>query len=109
MKVVYGIEVSGIDDPAILRMEKGMEVLGQSKVPGAFWVDSFPWLRYIPSWMPGAAARRFAAAHRAGIASMRDDPFDIAKQEMVCAREKWSVVYVDSACIDGFCIDQRKQ
>ena len=68
-----------------------------------------PRVRYIPSWMPGAAARRFAAAHRAGIASMRDDPFDIAKQEMVCAREKWSVVYVDSACIDGFCIDQRKQ
>ena len=83
MDVIYGIEVKGPDDAYVLRVENVGESFGESKVPGAFWVDTFPLLRHIPAWMPGAAARKFGARYKPVTLAVKDEPFDTVKREMV--------------------------
>ena len=83
LDVVYGIQVTSVDDPNIVRTEKGGECFGKMKVPGAFWADSIPILQYIPAWAPGGSAQRFAAQHRPTALAMRDEPFGRVRTELV--------------------------
>ena len=83
LDVVYGIQVTSVDDPNIVRTEKGGECFGKMKVPGAFWADSIPILQYIPAWAPGGSAQRFAAQHRSTVLALRDEPFETVRGELV--------------------------
>ena len=83
MDIVYGINITATDDEYILREERAGPTFGQSKVPGAFWVDSFPLLRYVPAWMPGASARKFGAQCKPLVMELRDQPFRAVVQNMV--------------------------
>ena len=40
--VVYGIQVTGITDPYIMRPEKSINMIAAAIMPGAFLVDLFP-------------------------------------------------------------------
>ena len=71
-----------MDEEYIVRMEKGGASFGEIRVPGAFWIDSFPFMRYVPTWVPGASAKKFAARVRGLILSLRDEPYDAVRQEM---------------------------
>ena len=83
MDIVYGMTLSGPDDDFIVRMEYQSALFNQMKVPGAFLVDTFPILRHIPAWCPGGAARRFAASYKAVSTALRDEPFEVVKQDIV--------------------------
>ena len=83
MDIVYGMSVSGPDDDFITRMEHVNDRFSEMKVPGAFLADTFPVLQYIPAWCPGGSAQRFASAHGSEMASLRDEPFEVMKQDMV--------------------------
>ena len=83
MDIVYGIPVKDMQDSYVLRMEHGAAGFGKMKVPGAFWADSIPLLRYIPGWAPGGSARKFGDYLKPIVMSCRDEPFDAVKREMV--------------------------
>ena len=82
MDVVYGISVDNMDNDYIT-LEHVVESFEQIKTPGAFWIDSFPFMKHIPAWFPGASAKKFSKFHRPLVLSMRDEPFDAAKASMV--------------------------
>ena len=54
MKISYGIDVQESGDPHILLTEESLNGINQASIPGAFWVDFFPILKYVPSWFLGA-------------------------------------------------------
>lgn len=83
MDITYGMTVSGPEDAFILRIEKSSEEFGKMKVPGAFLADSFPIFQYIPAWCPGGSAQRVASKHRPLVMSLKDEPFDVVKADMV--------------------------
>ncbi|KAE9397655.1 cytochrome P450 [Gymnopus androsaceus JB14] len=58
--VAYGIHIQPRNDPDIEAANKMMDVLTRAGLPGAFLVDSFPILKYVPSWFPGASFKRKA-------------------------------------------------
>ncbi|KAE9397652.1 cytochrome P450 [Gymnopus androsaceus JB14] len=58
--VAYGLHVQPKNDPDIEAANKMMDVLTRALLPGAFLVDSFPILKYVPSWFPGASFKRKA-------------------------------------------------
>lgn len=60
MGVSYGIRVSDANDPYIKIAEEAMDGLNEAAVPGAFLVDVFPALKYVPKWFPGAGWKRQA-------------------------------------------------
>lgn len=83
MDITYGIPVTSSDDDYVVRMEQAAECFGKIKVPGAFWADIIPLLRYFPPWAPGGSSRRFGDRHRPGVLACKNVPFELVKQEMV--------------------------
>jgi hypothetical protein len=64
MKIAYGIDVQEFDDPYVSLAEEVLDGMNEASIPGAFWVDLFPILKYVPSWFPGAGFQKKAAYMR---------------------------------------------
>lgn len=52
-------------------------------LPGSTLINVFPFLKYIPPWVPGAATQRFAARIKKVIHMYRSEPFEFVEHEMV--------------------------
>ena len=83
MKIGYGIAVQESDDPYISIVEEVMDGTAQAGIPGSFWVDLFPILRYVPSWFPGAGFQKKAARWREAINTMAEKPFHHVQEQLV--------------------------
>ncbi|KAF7357563.1 O-methylsterigmatocystin oxidoreductase [Mycena sanguinolenta] len=66
--------------------------LSDAIFPGAVAVDTFPILRYLPSWMPGAGFQQFAAECRQLTSEMQAAPVNFVKQNMRDGMDSTSVV-----------------
>ncbi|KAI0767318.1 cytochrome P450 [Fomes fomentarius] len=55
----------------------------QSVAPGKFLVERFPFLRYVPSWVPDAGFQKQFAEWRVLIKALRDMPFKHMKRNMI--------------------------
>ena len=83
MKIGYGIAVRETNDPYISVAEEVLDGLSRAGVPGAFWVDLVPILKYVPSWFPGASFQKKAARWREVNHIMAEKPFSYAKEQLV--------------------------
>lgn len=86
LDVAYGIKALPTNDPFIDAAERGMDSLAHAMKPGAFLVDTFPILRYIPSWFPGARFQRFAKSSKILADGMVERPFAALKQAIVSSQ-----------------------
>ena len=83
MKIGYGISVQESDDPYISIAEEAIKGLAEAGIPGAFLVDLFPILKYVPSWFPGAGFQRKAAHWREATNTMAEKPFRHVQEQLV--------------------------
>ena len=83
MKIGYGINVEESDDPYISIAGEVLDGLAEAGVPGAFLVDIFPFLKYVPSWVPGAGFQRKAAHWREAMNTMVEKPFRHVQEQLV--------------------------
>ncbi|KAJ7693224.1 cytochrome P450 [Mycena rosella] len=83
MDVTYGINVNSPGDPYIGLAKEAMHGLSIASVPRLFLVDSIPWLKYIPSWFPGAGFQRKAKQWRKVMRELLEAPFAHTKRNMV--------------------------
>ncbi|KAG6376689.1 cytochrome P450 [Boletus reticuloceps] len=83
MNVIYGIEISPKADRYIEIAEKALEGMAKAAAPGAFLVDVFPWLKYVPRWAPGAGFQKKAANWKKYVLEMRDAPFVAVRKALV--------------------------
>jgi len=84
MSVAYGLEVQQENDIYIRTAEEGVHPLTAAGVPGAFLVDTLPFLKNIPEWMPGAAFQKKAREWKKLARNMVELPFEAAKKNIVC-------------------------
>ncbi|KAJ3751144.1 cytochrome P450, partial [Lentinula detonsa] len=82
LAVAYGIHAQPKNDPNIAAAEKMIKVLNIAGIPGAFLVDVFPILKYIPYWFPGASFKRKAREWNGILSATITPPFMKVKQEM---------------------------
>ncbi|KAI9001296.1 cytochrome P450 [Trametes punicea] len=80
--VAYGYKVRGDEDPFIKTVDQVMEEFALAFAPGAFLADVFPFLRHIPSWVPGAQWKRKVAEQKNNLDWMINMPFDWVKEKM---------------------------
>lgn len=73
--MIYGVNVKAEHDPNIARAEKASANFTDAAIAGIFLVDLLPFLKYIPSWMPGAGFKRFADKSRPDTMDMLSVPF----------------------------------
>ncbi|KAH9899373.1 O-methylsterigmatocystin oxidoreductase [Cubamyces lactineus] len=92
LRIVYGIEVADHNDKYIDIAEKGADVYIKVTVPGRYLVETFPILRHLPSWFPGAGFKRDAASWKPAVLALRNAPFDHAKREVAEGTARPSIV-----------------
>nr|BAL05146.1 cytochrome P450 [Phanerodontia chrysosporium] len=82
MKIAYGYD--GIaDDEELYRLAHQTTIyFAETAVLGAWPVDMFPILRFIPSWFPLAYFRRYAARARPVVVECINKPFEETKRHM---------------------------
>ncbi|KAJ3555335.1 hypothetical protein NM688_g2640 [Phlebia brevispora] len=97
LEITYGIQIQSLDDPVVVNIREALETFSEIKVPGAFWVEAFPFLRHLPRWTPGAAFHRYIDLNRPKVLAARERPFgrtlqDIARNFYTCLRFELNVV-----------------
>ncbi|KAJ6585054.1 cytochrome P450 [Mycena capillaripes] len=92
MSTIYGYDIEPSNDRFVAISENAVKKLSDSFFPGAAVVNTFPILRYLPSWFPGAGFQRFAAECRKLTGEMQQAPFEFVKQNMRDGVDSKSVV-----------------
>ncbi|KAK1231746.1 hypothetical protein PQX77_005130 [Marasmius sp. AFHP31] len=83
--ITYGIApslASAAIDPVIAKAEKALSSFVLSTIPGTFWVDYVPLLKYIPPWVPGAGFQRKAREWREDVLEVLNERYDLLKTRM---------------------------
>ncbi|KAI0353745.1 cytochrome P450 [Trametes cingulata] len=89
--IVYGTHLQSSSTAAYEELLR--DVLAQfTKMasPSKYLVDTFPILRYVPAWFPGAQFQREAAHNRSQIDRFMTDPFMEVKTQLVRTIERQS-------------------
>lgn len=76
MQIVYGVEVKGMHDPFISDALEIAQAFKDAGVPGKFLVESLPFLKHLPAWLPGAGFQRWAEHYRQATRRAVDTPFE---------------------------------
>ena len=83
IRIGYGIDMDKSEVDYLGIAEEAMEKFSIIFVPGKYLVETFPILRFLPSWFPGARFKRQAAEWFPLVRKMRDVPWDAAVTAMV--------------------------
>ncbi len=75
LKVVYGMDVDNFNDDYVKTAQMAMEGQALGHIPGAHWVEYFPIMKRIPSWVPGASFQKLADEYRPFVEGMVQKPF----------------------------------
>ncbi|KAJ6491288.1 cytochrome P450 [Mycena vitilis] len=81
--LAYGYP-SNLGDPLglVKIAEDAMEGFSVASEPGRWWVDSFPALKHLPSWLPGASFQREAQRMKTDLDKLFDIPYRFVKSEI---------------------------
>ncbi|KAI0777348.1 cytochrome P450 [Trametes elegans] len=85
LRLAYGYEVAQDQDHdhLVKVVEIAMQGFAKASEPGAFLVDNFPLLRYVPEWfMPSRGFKAVARRMRRELDEMYDLPFGFVKKQM---------------------------
>ncbi len=60
LRVVYDKSITDMNDEYVVVAQDALTGVNVAGVPGAFWVEYFPFLKNIPGWVPGVTFKKFA-------------------------------------------------
>ncbi|KDR69246.1 hypothetical protein GALMADRAFT_160541 [Galerina marginata CBS 339.88] len=75
LSLTYGISTDATNDPFIYLVERAIASILEATAPGAFLVDIFPILKYVPEFIPGAGFQKKARMWRKLQEKMREVPY----------------------------------
>lgn len=77
------MDVKDLDDEYVVTAQLAMEGQALGHIPGAFWVEYFPIMKRIPSWVPGARFQKLADEFRPFVENMRSKPYNEMREAVV--------------------------
>ncbi|KAJ7134309.1 cytochrome P450 [Mycena epipterygia] len=83
LRIAYGHIVTGSSDYFVDLAEELAKMTGEAIQPGRWLVDSFPFLRHVPSWFPGAGFKRWAAKQRKRSDEIIFSPLKMVQQQIL--------------------------
>ncbi|KAI0311891.1 cytochrome P450 [Amylostereum chailletii] len=83
LEVVYGYKCTDPGDGFVLLSEKATKIMTESLLPGAMIVNTFPFLRHFPRWLPGMGFHKLAAESKYLNDRLRDVPYDHMKETLL--------------------------
>ncbi|KAF8997759.1 cytochrome P450 [Cyathus striatus] len=80
---VYGLKVTSEDDPYVTVAERALKTLNDLLSPtGSYLVETFPLLKMVPEWFPGAEFQRIAKKGRKDSLDLKNIPFAASMEAM---------------------------
>ncbi|KAF9238504.1 cytochrome P450 [Melanogaster broomeanus] len=94
MAVTYGYDVVPNNDPIVTKIERFIHLFKTALTPErTAMFGTFPFLAYIPSWLPGGRYKQKAAECRGLAVHVVNDPVDYVKDKMASGTARESLVY----------------
>ncbi|KAF9064431.1 cytochrome P450 [Rhodocollybia butyracea] len=97
--ITYGIQGEEAL-PFVKTAIKAVESIAIAATPGAFLIDQFSVLKYVPEWFPGADFKRKAREWNLLRTEMTEDPFRVTKERMATGAATPSLASVALEQID---------
>ncbi|KAK7681339.1 hypothetical protein QCA50_015430 [Cerrena zonata] len=82
LKIAYDMDITDIHDEYVRLAEEAVLGLSVVMLPGAHWVEYFPFLKHLPEWFPGFLVKRTTNYYRPIVETMRNKPFDKIQQDI---------------------------
>ncbi|KAJ6567325.1 cytochrome P450 [Mycena vulgaris] len=82
MNIAYGYPVTHNDDHFVALAEEGIKIASMASGPGKWLVDSFPFLRFLPEWFPGAGFKTKAKEWGKALYEQSLEPHTWAKEQI---------------------------
>ncbi|KAJ6483827.1 cytochrome P450 [Mycena vitilis] len=82
MSAIYGYDVKSTHDRFVDLADVANKRLGEAIFPGGFAVNTFPFLRHLPSWFPGGSFQQYAQDTVRLVDELKDAPFNFVRQNM---------------------------
>ncbi|KIK56493.1 hypothetical protein GYMLUDRAFT_263604 [Collybiopsis luxurians FD-317 M1] len=79
----YGIQAKTAEDPFVMLSERWIKTISHATQRGGFLVDSFPIMKMIPSWFPGAQFQKKALEMRKLTEEVRILAFQHAQKQVM--------------------------
>jgi hypothetical protein len=84
LSIIYGYQVQSSDDKFLVLAEQCLDLLANDMAGSGLWsVDVLPFLRYLPSWLPGLSFKKKAEEYKLKITEFIEKPYSLAKENMV--------------------------
>ncbi|KAE9405244.1 cytochrome P450 [Gymnopus androsaceus JB14] len=84
LSVAYGFDIEAAQDSVYTKnAQRASDGFIAASMPGTFLVDSFSWLKYVPSWFPGAGFQRQARIWKDDMEISLHAPFDSTKSSII--------------------------
>ena len=84
LKLIYGLDILEGDNSNLIEIsETVVAAVSEAGKPGAFLVDLFPWMKFIPAWFPGAGWKRKAQYWCKAGESLVHIPWNRVKKQLV--------------------------
>jgi hypothetical protein len=83
MRAAYGFDDTEQAEWHISNSDQIIEAIEHATTPGRFMVNTFPILRHIPSWFPGAGFQKYFQEQAAKNQRTVEGPFEEARMNMV--------------------------
>ncbi|KDR66544.1 hypothetical protein GALMADRAFT_259056 [Galerina marginata CBS 339.88] len=88
LSLAYGLPIKPTNDPFVSLSQRAVKSLAEAGVPGAFFVDILPFLKYVPAWLPGAGFQRKAREWKRLQVEMREVPYEGTVKDMAAGVAK---------------------
>lgn len=84
LKLAYDIDVAEENDEYLATIDDTLDGAADGLVPVKFLVEYLPFLRYIPTWFPGAHSQRLFAKWQQAAERLKNMPYEYVRKTMVC-------------------------
>ncbi|OSX64689.1 hypothetical protein POSPLADRAFT_1134235 [Postia placenta MAD-698-R-SB12] len=81
-QVSHGRNITDFNDPFVKLVETTNEDFALSVRPFVYLVDSLPFLKYVPDWVPGTGWKSVVKERRRTLDRLRDYPYEVVKQQL---------------------------
>ncbi|PLB46101.1 cytochrome P450 oxidoreductase OrdA-like protein [Aspergillus steynii IBT 23096] len=93
LQITYGYKVKPAGHDCLIELAEAIgERFNKAIEPGLWLVDSFPFLKHVPKWMPGAEFKRKAEAWRKLLTALAEKPYAFVRHQMAAGTHKPSFV-----------------
>ncbi|KAF7985940.1 hypothetical protein HWV62_43874 [Athelia sp. TMB] len=82
LEIAYGIRAATAEDPYLTASDRAVRYGSDATKPGRYLVETLPWLKYVPPWVPGASFQAFAQEARDCVSAAISAPFEEVQTAM---------------------------